>query len=101
MGCLFLFEALVAENGTELSAYLICFFSELILLLALPRSTLLFNLLYFPLVVFLLGKPKEVLIELCELFENRSFPRVLAVVLRYFDDGVDHLHYELSVVLIL
>jgi hypothetical protein len=49
-------------------------------------------------VLLLLCDPEKILIEFCELFKNRPFSRVLAVVLGHLDDGVDHPHDEIGVV---
>ena len=52
-------------------------------------------------VLLLLDCPKEVFVELSKLLEDSSVSFVLLAVLRGFDDGVDDLHDEWSVVSIL
>jgi hypothetical protein len=91
----------VAQDGTKLLANLV---DPLLLglasLLGILVATLLFYGLNFPLVLLLLTNPEEVFVELNKLFEDCPFPRVIPVVLRHLDDGVDDPHDEIRVVII-
>jgi hypothetical protein len=91
----------VAQDDNELLTNLADPLSKFIFLLDVLQAELLFDGLDFPLVFLLLGDKEEVLIELCELLEYCPFPRIFTVVLRYLNDGVDHLHNEASIIPII